>query len=827
MNRWNIALYPYGYLLIAVWGYCQPTLAQPAFNMDLLEKNENLPPVDLSRFNAPHAQPEGHYLVNWMVNDVSIESPKDVAFHHDSHGTLVPCLTSADLRKAGVNPAVLAQNMDTDKPAACLDLTKVLPDSRTTFDFQQQKLELSIPQALMSQHARGDVPVTQWDEGINAVELNYRYSGASQRDRQGGKENDNYLLMKNGANLGAWRLRSDGSLTSNSDEKTHWSSSATWLERDIVRWKSELTLGDAFTSGDVFEPIQVQGVGLASDDEMLPDSQKGFAPTIHGIAKSNARVTVRQNGYVLYQTYVTPGAFVINDLYPMANSGDLEVSVKESSGEVRRFYQPYSSVNQMQREGYLKYTLIAGRYAASGNTRQPLMTQFSLMRGFGHAVTGFGGFQAAEQYRNLSLGMGKGLGEWGALSLQLSTSDASTREAQGAGRAWQVQYTKGLEQLGTLVRVNAWRYSHARYASLADVSGDDSDDSDEENKKSTLQVTLNQTIASSLSLYLSLNQDNYWSTQGAQRTANMGISSELHGVSWSLGYSDTHSSEQEDNDKVLSLSLSIPLAKFLPDSYVSYNTSSSQKKGATQTLGINGALLDDRSLSYSVEQSTDSQQGQSGDVSLGYTGSQGALNASYSEDSQMKRVSYGASGGVLLHRHGLVLSQEMDGPVILVNANGAGDVPLENQKTIRTNSSGYAVLPFATAYHRNTVSLDSHALPANVDLSNSSVTAVPTKDAIVMAYFSARVGYKALFILQKNSQPLPFGTQVTALDNDMSEGIVANDGQVYLAGLRKAGRLKAKWGAAANQQCIARYDLSPVLTSSSPLILQQSLSCAS
>lgn len=825
MTRWNIALRRHGFLLIAIWGYCQPTLAQPTFNMDLLENNENLPQVDLSSFNAPEAQPEGHYLVNWRVNDVSIESAKDIAFHHDSHGALVPCLTSEDLLKAGVNPAVLAQNVDNDKPAACLDLANVLPDSRTTFDFQHQILALSVPQALMSQHARGDVPVKQWDEGINAVELNYRYSGATQRDRQdGNRENDNYLMMKNGANLGAWRLRSDGSLTSNSDDKAHWSSSATWLERDIVRWKSELTLGDAFTSGDVFEPIQVQGVGFASDDEMLPDSQKGFAPTIHGIAKSNAQVTVRQNGYVLYQTYVTPGPFVINDLYPMANSGDLEVSVKESSGEVRRFYQPYSSVNQMQRERYLKYTLIAGRYDASGNVRQPLMTQFSVMRGFDHGITGFGGMQAAEQYHNISLGMGKGLGEWGALSLQLSASDARTREVQDAGRAWQLQYTKGLEQLGTLVRVNAWRYSHERYASLAEASVDDSDDTDEEHKKSTLQVTLNQTIASSLSLYLSLNQDNYWSGSGAQRTANMGISSEFHGVSWSLGYSDSHSSEQNDNDKVLSLSLSVPLAKFLPDSYVSYNTSSSQKNGVTQTLGINGALLDDRSLSYSVERSTESEEGQSGDVSLGYTGSQGALNASYSEDSQMKRVSYGASGGVLLHRHGLVFSQEMDGPVILVNANGAGGVPLENQKTIRTNASGYAVLPFATAYHRNTVSLDSHALPANVDLSNSSVTAVPTKDAIVMASFNAHVGYKALFIIQNNSRPLPFGTQVSALD-DSSEGIVANDGQVYLAGLRKAGRLKATWGTSASQQCIAHYDLSPALTASSSLILQQSLSC--
>ncbi|MEB6377627.1 fimbrial biogenesis outer membrane usher protein [Leclercia adecarboxylata] len=827
MSRWRISLKFLGYLLFVTGGYCQPTMAQPAFNIDLLEKNENLPPVDLSRFSSPHAQPEGHYLVDWMVNDVSIDSSKDVDFHHGDNGTLVPCLTSEDLLRAGVNAAVLAHNIDSEKPAACLDLANVLPDSRTTFDFQHQRLKLTIPQALMNQHARGDVPVTQWDEGINAVELNYRYSGASQRDRRGGRVNDNYLMMKNGANLGAWRLRSNGSLTSNSDDKTHWSSSATWLERDIKRWKSELTLGDAFTSGDVFEPIQVQGIGLASDDEMLPDSQKGYAPVIHGIAKSNARVTVRQNGYVLYQTYVTPGPFVINDLYPMANSGDLEVSIKESSGEVRRFYQPYSSVNQMQREGYLKYTLIAGRYYASGTTRQPLMTQFSLMRGFDHAITGFGGFQAAEQYRNISLGMGKGLGEWGALSLQLLASDARSGVAQGSGRAWQLQYTKGLEKLGTLVRIDAWRYSHDRYASLADAAAVEDDDWDEESKKSTLQVTLNQTVASSVSLFLSLNQDKYWSGTGAQRTANMGISSAFHGVSWSLGYSVTHSSEQEDNDNVMSLSLSVPLATFLPDSYVSYNTSSSQKKGVTQTLGINGALFDDRSLSYSVEKSTDSQAGQSGDVSLGYTGSQGALNASYSEDSQMTRVSYGASGGVLMHRHGVVFSQEMDGPVIVVNANGAGGVPLENQKTIRTNAAGYAVLPFATAYHRNTVSLDSHALPANVDLTNSSVTTVPTKDAIVMAFFSARVGYKALFIMKKDSHPLPFGTQVTALDNDRSQGIVANDGQVYLAGLRKAGRLKAKWGTAADQQCIAHYDLSPALTSSSPLILQQSLSCTS
>lgn len=64
---------------------------------------------------------------------------------------------------------------------------------------------------------------------------------------------------------------------------------------------------------------------------MLPDSLKGFAPTVRGIAKSNARVTIKQNGYVIYQTYVSPGAFAINDLYPTSSSGDLQVTVKRAT----------------------------------------------------------------------------------------------------------------------------------------------------------------------------------------------------------------------------------------------------------------------------------------------------------------------------------------------------------------------------------------------------------------------------------------------------------------------------------------------------------------
>lgn len=623
--------------------------AQATFNMDLLEKNDHLPAVDLQRFNQQAGQPPGAYPVSWQVNGVTLDARKTVTFRQNDRGQLMPCLKPEDLLQAGVNPAVLSQAPGATS-RSCPELNALLPGSTVNFDFAHQRLVMTIPQALMTHRARDNVPSALWDEGISAFQSNYRYSGASQRTREGSTERDNYLMLKSGVNVGAWRLRASNSLTANSDDKPQWTTSGAWLERDLTRWQSELTLGDTFTSGDVFDAVQFQGISLASSDAMLPDSQKGFAPTIRGIARTNAQVTVRQNGYVLYQTYVTPGAFVIDDLYPTASSGNLEVAVKESDGEIRRFTQPYASVTSMQREGSLKYNLVAGRYHSDDASQRPLMMQLSLMRGFAHNLTLFGGLQSAAQYHNLSLGAGQGLGEAGALSLQLLNARDRHQQDPIDGRVWQLQYSKGFDRLGTQLTFTGWRYSHQRYATLSEAfssPGSEDDLQDSDNKKATLQITASQ------------------------------------------------------------------------------------------------------SLPY--------------------------------------------------------------------------DITLYNQKTIATNGDGYAVLPFATAYHRNDVSLDSHSLPENVDLANSTVTLVPTKDAVVLARFHTHVGYKALFTLQSRGQPLPFGSEVRAKDTN---SIVASEGQVYLAGLAPKGTLYAQWGPGPQQRCSARYDLTPTLAQTPhPLILQQTLSC--
>lgn len=103
-----------------------------------------------------------------------------------------------------------------------------------------------------------------------------------------------------------------------------------------------------------------RGAQLASDDDMLPDSLKGYAPVVRGIARTNAQVVVRQNGYQIYQSYVAPGAFEITDMYPTGGAGDLDVTIKETDGSEQHFILPYASLPVLQREGRLKYALTGG-----------------------------------------------------------------------------------------------------------------------------------------------------------------------------------------------------------------------------------------------------------------------------------------------------------------------------------------------------------------------------------------------------------------------------------------------------------------------------------
>ena len=176
-------------------------------------------------------------------------------------------------------------------------------------------------------------------------------------------------------------------------------------------------IGDTWTASDIFDSTQIRGARLYTDNDMLPASQNGFAPVVRGIAKSNATVIIRQNGYVIYQSAVPQGAFEITDLNTASTGGDLDVTIKEEDGSEQRFTQPYASLAILKREGQTDVDVSVGELRdEDGFTPDVLGANASW---FSHGITLYGGMQAAENYGSAALGVGQDLGALGAISFDV------------------------------------------------------------------------------------------------------------------------------------------------------------------------------------------------------------------------------------------------------------------------------------------------------------------------------------------------------------------------------------------------------------------------
>ena len=842
-------------LPLALCALSSPALAENYFNPAFLSDDPSAV-ADLSRYEKTDGQAPGQYRVDIYVND-NAAGTQNVTFDTAPKGSqalstgddtgLLPCFTAGKLTALGINlkafPAMKPVPAD-----QCVPLDS-LKDVTSEYDFEHQQLHLSVPQAAMSQSARGYIPPDQWDQGINALLLNYDFSGSNSTSDDSA-DNSYYLNLQSGLNLGAWRLRDYSTWDYNSGSGQHsskWEHISTYGERTIAPLKSELTTGESYTPSDVFDSVGFRGVQLASDDNMLPDSLKGFAPTVRGIARSNAKVTIKQNGYTIYQTYVSPGAFEINDLYPTSSSGDLQVTVKETDGSENTFTVPYSAVPMLQREGRIKYALTGGKFRSNSDQQDdPAFFQGTLIWGLPHGFTAYGGTQQSGDYSAFAIGLGLNMGDLGAVSADITQANSTLADdSDHEGQSIRFLYAKSLDGVGTNFQLLGDRYStegfytldETAYKKMSGYTVDEEDSTDPDNdgkhdvepdwsdyynlyytKKGKVQANISQQLGKQGSLFLTATEQTYWHTDEKDTTVQVGYNGNLGDVSYSLTYNYNKTAGADESDQIYAFNISLPIGRWLstqsadiyssPNSTnISYNMNTDRHGHTTQSTGLNGTALADNNLSYNIQESYGNHGvGDSGSASLNYQGTYGDLKAGYNYSDGYQQVNYGASGGMVLHRNGLTLSQPLGDTNILVRAPGAAGVQLENQTGIKTDWRGYAVIPYASTYRQNRVALDTSTMKNNVDIDDPVANVVPTQGALVRADFDSHVGVRLLITLLHHNRPVPFGATVSRGDNDEGS-IVGDDGQVYLAGLPLSGTLTAQWGSGADEHCTVKYQL--------------------
>ncbi|MDC9613108.1 fimbrial biogenesis outer membrane usher protein [Xenorhabdus khoisanae] len=791
-----------------------PVTAQDYFRLSALELDDTQSVIDLSVFSSPGGQLPGQYQVNIFLNGKEKET-KQVNFIKLKNGKLSPQLTVNNLKQFGVKMSAFPALMKLSPEQAIDDISKYILQASTSFDFYEQRLDISIPQAALDNQARDTVAPHLWQHGETAFLMDYNFSGSENYNKN--TKNQSYFLnLQSGINIGAWRIRNQSVYDYNSGKnksESRFSSINSYIQRDIPELKSQIILGETFTEGDIFESVPFIGASITSDSLMLPSSQRGFAPIIRGIAQTNARVTIRQNNYVIYESYVPPGPFVITDLYSTSGSGDLDVTITEKDGRQRKFLQPFSSVPMMQREGQLKYQLTLGRYRYSNtNTDKPYFSEATFIYGLSNRLSLLSGMQVAENYRAFNAGLGIGLGNFGAISLDMTQADAWLQENEHKqGQSYRIQYTKSIETTGTSLTLAGYRYSTPEYYSFAETNEYSvrKEASSAQNKRSQLQLTLNQGMGNFGNIYVSAYQQDYWGKQGTNQSLSAGYNFNLAGISYGLNLSyDANHDSIKSKDTQVSFNVSIPLDQWLPNGWVTYSINRNGHNRGNQQLMMSGSALDDHALSYSIHgEHSNNMEGASGGASLEYSHSSGRVNLGYSYSDNSQSLNYGLSGGIVAHQNGITFSQALGETVALVKAAGAAETKILNHSGIKTDSRGYAVIPSIEPYTYNRIALDTEMLADGVDLDNSVQHIVPTRGAVVAADFRVRQGHRILVTLRYNGKPVPFGASA-ALTNSDSSGIVGDDGELYLNAVPEQTEIKVQWGKNKGQQCHAKTDLS-------------------
>ncbi|WP_413676619.1 fimbria/pilus outer membrane usher protein [Pantoea dispersa] len=838
------------YRVIITGGFCLGSggyaMAEFYFNPALLSMSSqdvSNQIADLSHFSSGSQAP-GVYRVTLYINDRYV-GEQNTKFIAGPDNNLLPEFTRAQYQRFGVRTQAVSTLASMPDDETIKDIRDHIPSARIDFLFSEQRLNLSIPQLLMERRARGEVDPASWDQGLPAALLNYAISGNRTRallSANGGTSDTLYANLRGGLNLGAWRLRSYATFqqrTSPGQRSSDFNVISTYLQRDVHAIKGRVTLGDSATPADVFDSVQFRGGQLVSDDAMLPDSLRGFAPIVRGVSESGAEVTIRQNGSIIYQSYVPPGPFEINDLYPSSLSGDLEVTIKETDGAERTFNQAFSSVAVMQREGQVKYALTAGRLQSHGDgneRRSPLFVQGTLIYGLPRNFTLYGGIQLAQKYAAASAGVGVSLGRLGALSADVTQSKTRLPDnSNSQGQSYRLRYSRSILETGTSVSLAAYRYSTQGYYSLRDatIHPDESTLAGMNSRyrpRSELQVMLNQSLGDAGSLYLTGSQRDFWAKQGALQSWTLGYNTSWLGSSYGLNFTQAKDTSTGKRDQRVAFNVSIPLNKWLPDNQertrnnmqMNYGLTNVKEQGTTQLFGLSGTALDGSQLSYNLSHAAaNHSNASSSSLSATYRGGSGLLSGGYNRNRSQEQINYGLRGGVVAHPYGLTLSQELGETVALVQAPGASGVKVNNQTGVTTDWRGYAVLPWVTPYRRTDISLEPDNLKADVAMTKTSVAVTPTRGALVLAAYPTQQGLQLLMTLkQQNGQPVPFGA-VALLDNgdelNPNTSIVGDDGLMFMAGMPNEGRLLVQWGKDATAQCKVPFRLNPIKDSNVPV----------
>ncbi|SUF39216.1 putative outer membrane usher protein [Salmonella enterica] len=823
---------------------CALLYSQPGLTADVVEYDSSFlmgdgaASIDVSRYSDGNPTPVGTYTVKVFVNEKPVAS-QTIPFIDVGKKSAEACLTPKSLAQLHIKqPEIVGEKAvlkrGDEESDDCLNLPALIDQSSVEFDMGDQRLDITVPQAWVNKGYEGYVEPSLWESGIPAALLSYNINGY--HNTNNGVDNDSmYAAFNTGVNLGAWRFRANGNYNWDKDNGSNFDFQNRYVQRDLPALRSQLIMGESYTTGETFDSVSIRGVRLYSDSRMLPSQLANYAPVIRGVANTNAKVTVTQSGYKIYEATVPPGPFEINDLSPSGYGSDLIVTIEEADGSKRTFSQPFSSVMQMQKPGVGRWDFSAGEVNDDDIHDKPYLAQGTYYYGLNNYLTAYSGIQGTNNHYLAGL-IGVGLNTpFGALALDVTHSRTEIPDDKTyQGQSYRLTWNKLIEPTNTSFNVAAYRYSTQDYLGLNDAlqliddakyNDDDQRDTMDNYARMKNQITLS--ISQPLqdgetdygSFYLSGSWTDYWATGDSRSDYTLGYGKGFSWGSMSINLQRTWDEDGEKDDS-LYINLSIPLANLLGgedrrSGFTSLSTQMRTDFNGGHNLSMNSSgNNEDNTLNYSVNTGYTMQKEDKNISDVGgyvsYQSPWGDISASASANNDSNRqYSLSTDGGFILHSGGLTFTNDNfsnSDALVLVKAPGAKGARI-NGGGSTIDRWGYGASNALSAYRENQVSLDIDTLENDVELKSTSTMLVPRDGAVVFASFETDQGRSAIITMTRNDgKTIPFGAEV--FEGNTPIGNMGQGGQAFVRGINDRGELTVRWFE-NNQptRCSATYQL--------------------
>ena len=747
------------------------TVAGEKLDMSFIQGGGGVNPEVWAALNGNYAP--GRYLVDLSLNGK--ESGKQIldVIPEDSKEL---CLSEAWLTKAGIYVSADYFREGYDATRQCYVVTKA-PSVKVDFDVSTQSLALSIPQ-------KGLVKMPEnvdWDYGTSAFRVNYNANANTGRNNTSAFGSADLK-----ANIGHWVVSSSAMVSTGDSGGNSTTINMFTASRAIRLLSADLLVGKTSTGDSMLGSTGTYGVSLSRNNSMKPGNL-GYTPVFSGIANGPSRVTLTQNGRLLYSEMVPVGPFSITDV-PLYTSGDVTMKVTGEDGREQTQVFPLAVMNGQLSPGEHEFNLAVGLPDDDSDMDGAV---FAASYGYGlENLTLRTGLVFNQDWKGASAGMVVGLGWLGAVSVDGAYALAKYRDGSHSGNNVQLAWSKQLEPTNTSLRLS-WSRRSEEYEDMSSFNPSEvySQVNQGRRTKDEWSVGISQPVGDLFSLSLSGWQRSYYPASvisahrqqkdsGKERGITGTLSTQIKGATLNLGWSGSRNSDGENNWSA-SASVSVPFM-LLDRRYSSSTSVSTSKDGGTGfSTGLSGSLND--RFSYGFGGGRDGDGGASSYLNASYSGDRaylsGALNQSSSGGTS---GSVSASGSVLAvpAAKDIMFSRTTGDTVAVVNVKDTPGVKVTSGDG-QTNSDGNLVVPL-NSYGWNTVTIDAGTLPLSTELTNTSQKVVPTDKAVVWMPFDAlKVKRYLLQVKERNGEFVPGGTWARDSKNTPL-GFVANNGVLMI-----------------------------------------------